>query len=381
MKKILLVCLLALWSVSARAEAPVFSNVTPVDTAAQQAVVLDAPTGAVLFAKDADSKMATSSMSKVLSMYLVFESIKKGKLSLDTNVTVSENAWKQQGSRTFLKIGQEVRIEDLIRGVIIQSGNDSAVALAEAVAGTEGSFAGLMNDKAHVLGMTNSHFMNATGLPDPEHYSTARDLAILAYSMMRDFPEYYHYYSETEFTFNGIKQGNRNPLLYRNIGVDGMKTGHTEVAGYGMISSASHEGRRVIVVVNGLPSMQARADESAKLLDWGFREFALYPILKAGEKAADAKVWLGETPTVPVGVEKDLGLTLPRMQHDQLKSEVRVNAETEAPIHKGQVIGQLTVSAPGYQTMQVPLVALSDDAHLGFVASSVAKVKRLFGKE
>jgi len=238
----------------------------------------------------------------------------------------------------------------------------------------------MMNDKARELGMTNSHFMNATGLPDPEHYSTAHDLAVLALAMIETYPEYYHYYSEKEFTFNDIKQGNRNPLLYRNIGVDGMKTGHTEGAGFGLIASAMRDGRRVVMVVNGLTSMQERADEPAKLLDWAFREFAFYPILKVDEKIADAKVWLGQAALVPLGSAQPFGLTLPRVQHDQVKTELRLNGEVEAPIRKGQVLGQVLIAAPGYQTMSVPLVALSDVERLGFFASSIAKVKRMLGK-
>lgn len=382
MKKILLLVCLALVSFSARAQEIVtFPGVSPQETAARHAIVVEGAGGAVLMAKDADVRMPTSSMSKVMTMYLVFEAIKNGKLSLNSEVTVSEAAWKQPGSRTFLKVGQVVKVEDLIRGVIVQSGNDSAVALAEAVAGSEGSFAGAMNEKAREMGLTNSHFMNATGLPDPEHYSTARDLAALARVLIRDFPEFYHYYSEKEFTFNGIKQGNRNPLLYRNVGVDGVKTGHTDDAGFGLISSAVRDGRRVVAVVNGLKNMQARADESAKLLDWAYREFGLYTIVKGGEKAAEAKIWLGKTKTVPVGVAESVILTLPRLQRDRVKAEATVAPETIAPIAKGQALGKVTITAPGYDPIERPLVALEDVKELGFFPRAVAKIKRLLGKE
>ncbi len=384
MKKIWLALILSLvvsFSAYAQEETASLTGVSPLETSAKQAVIVEALTGAVLYAKDAEAKMPTSSMSKVLTMYLVFEAIKGGKLSLDSVVTVSEAAWKQQGSRTFLNVGQQVKVEDLIRGVIVQSGNDAAVALAEAVAGSEGTFAGLMNDKARELGMTSSHFMNATGLPDPEHYSTARDLATLAVALMRDFPEFYHYYSETEFTFNNIKQGNRNPLLYRNIGVDGMKTGHTEDAGYGLISSALREERRVVTIVNGLKSMQERADESAKLLDWAYREFALYKLVTAGEKAGEAKVWLGQNKAVSVAPAQTISLTLPRALRGQVKTEASVAAETEAPIVKGQVLGKLTLIAPGHAPKEIPLIAMEDVQKLGFFERTVLKIKRMLGKE
>jgi D-alanyl-D-alanine carboxypeptidase (penicillin-binding protein 5/6) len=257
------------------------ASVAPLETTAKQAIIVDATTGDVLFNKDSDVKMPTTSMSKVMTMYLVFDALKKKKLELDNAAIISPTARKQEGSRMFVNEGETVKVEDLVRGVIIQSGNDAAVALAEAVAGSESTFAGLMNAKAKELGMTNSNFVNATGLPDPNHYSTAKDLATLAQALIRDFPEYYHYYSETEFTYNKIKQGNRNPLLYRNMGVDGMKTGHTEDAGYGLIASALRDGRRVISVANGLKTMQERADESAKMIEWAYREYGVYNFVNA----------------------------------------------------------------------------------------------------
>ena len=256
MKSFGLALVLSLFFVSGAWAQVADGGLSPLETLAKQAIVIEGKIGSVLYEKEADASMPTSSMSKVLTMYLVFEAIKDGKLTLETPVTISEAAWRQTGSRTFMDLGESTKVEDLIRGVIIQSGNDAAVALAEAVAGSESSFASLMNEKAQKLGMTHSHFVNATGLPDPQHYSTARDLAILAQALMRDFPEHYHYYSETEFTYHNIRQGNRNPLLYRNIGVDGMKTGHTDAAGYGLIATALRDGRRIVAVVNGLTSMQ-----------------------------------------------------------------------------------------------------------------------------
>ena len=381
MKKILLALVFAFLTLPAFAQVTA-GGVAPVDTLAKQAIVVEASTGSVLYAKDADSQMPTSSMSKVLTMYLVFEAIKNGKLTLDQTVTISDAAWRQTGSRMFVSIGSQVKVEDLIRGVIIQSGNDAAVALAEAVAGTEASFAELMNAKAKELGMANSHFKNATGMPDPEHYSTARDLATLAMSLMRDYPQHYHYYGETEFTYNNIKQGNRNPLLYRNMGVDGMKTGHTDIAGYGLIASALRENRRIVTVVNGLSSMQERADEPAKLIEWAYREYGLYTLVEKDKVMGEAKVWLGEAKTVPVIADKSVMMSLPRAAKESVKIEASVtNAETPAPIQKGQVLGKAIISGDGFASVEVPLIAADDVKQLGLFARTIAKIKRSLGRE
>lgn len=355
--------------------------VAPLETLAKQAIVVDATTGDVLFEKEADAKMPTSSMSKIMTMYLVFEAIKDQKIALDNSVIISHAARMQDGSRMFVNEGQEVKIEDLVRGVIVQSGNDAAVALAEAVAGSETSFAELMNTKAATLGMTNSHFVNATGLPDPNHYSTARDLALLAQTLIKNFPDYYHYYSETEFTYNNIKQGNRNPLLYRNMNVDGMKTGHTEDAGYGLIASAMRDGRRVITVANGLKTMQERADESAKMVEWAYREYGVFTFVNAEQVAGEAKVWLGKAQTVKVAPAKSVTLCLPRTEKDNVKVNLTVNNETTAPIARGQIIGKLTVTMPDKPSIEIDLVTVEEVAKLGFFEALFAKAKRALGKE
>jgi serine-type D-Ala-D-Ala carboxypeptidase (penicillin-binding protein 5/6) len=355
-------------------------TLAPVETAARQAFLIDASTGTPLFAKDADTAMPTSSMSKMLTMYLVFEAIKSGKLKLDDTLPASEHAWKQEGSRMFLNVGQRARVGDLIRGVVVQSGNDAAVVLAEGLAGSEESFAEMMNDKARDLGMANSHFVNATGMPDPQHYSTARDLATLALALIHDFPEDYHYFSELEFTYNNIKQGNRNPLLYRAMNVDGLKTGHTDIGGYGLTASSLRNGRRMVLVLNGLADMQARADESAKLLDWGYREFGLYPIAKAGETVAEAKIWLGRQASVPLVVPADFALTLPRSARAGLKAEAVFDEPVAAPVEKGQEIGRLFVTAPGAEPKDVLLVAGTSVARLGFFARISAKLHLLLHK-
>ena len=352
----------------------------PFTTVAKQAFLLDTSTSTVLYAKDADTPMPTSSMSKMMTIYMVFEAIKDGKLTLDTMLPVSEYAWKQEGSRMFLNVGQSARVEDLIRGVVIQSGNDAAVVFAEALgSGSEQAFADMMNEKAKKLGMANSHFMNATGLPDPNHYSTARDLATLAQSLMRDFPQHYHYFSELEFTYNGIKQGNRNPLLYRNMNVDGLKTGHTDVGGFGMTGSAIRNARRLVFVINGLGDMQQRADESAHLLDWGYREFGLYTIVKAGDVVGDVPVWLGTAATVSAVPAQSVEFTLPRSARAGLKAMVQFDAPIQAPVAVGQKIGKLVVTAPGQEPHEFDLVAKESVERLGLVARMGVKLHSLFG--
>jgi D-alanyl-D-alanine carboxypeptidase (penicillin-binding protein 5/6) len=375
LKSALLFSSVALLATTAHAQ-----TVAPLDLAARQAFLIDAATGATLYAKDAESQMPTSSMSKMMTIYVVFDAIKNGKLHLEDKLPVSEHAWKQEGSRMFLNVGEQAKVEDLIRGVIVQSGNDAAVTLAEGLAsGSESAFADMMNAKAKELGMNNSHFMNATGLPDPQHYSTAHDLAILAMALQHDFPERYHYFSELNFTYNGISQGNRNPLLYRNMNVDGLKTGHTDIGGFGLTASAVRDGRRVFMVLNGMDDMQARADESAKLLDYGYREFGDYPIAKAGDVMASPTVWLGLQPKVEIVAAQDVILTLPRSARSGLKATVTFDQPVAAPIKKGQQIGVLTVTAPGTADKAIPLIAAQDVAQAGFFSRLFTKVGLMFG--
>lgn len=348
-------------------------------SSARQAVLLDVNTNTILFAKQAEDRMPTSSMSKMMTMYLVFEALKNGKLKLDGETTISERAWRMEGSRMYAPLGSSVKIEDLIRGVIVQSGNDASVALAEAVAGTEDGFAARMNAKAKELGLSNSHFVNATGMPHVEHYSTPLDLARLGVALQRDFPEYYHYYSEKEFTYNKIKQGNRNPLLYRNMGVDGIKTGHTEAAGFGLTASAVRDGRRLVLVVNGLKDMQERADEPARLLEYGFHEFSPYKLLQAGQPATMVRTWLGEAESVGAAPEHDVLLTLPISARSGLKVALEYHEPVLAPVSKGQVLGKAVITAPGMEVMEVPLLAQQTVPKLGFFASLMAKLHLLFG--
>src|SRR5579863_5929696 len=272
------------------------ADVPTIDTAAQTGIVIDFNTGAVLFDKNADQRIQPASLSKMMTAYVVYSNLKSGRLKLDDTLPVSQKAWakhKSDESNMFVPLGAQVKVEDLIRGMIIQSGNDACVVLAEGLAGSEQAFVDQMNETAQKLGLNGSHFANVDGLPDKNEYVTARDLAKLARAIIQDFPEYYHYDSEKDFTYNGIKQGNRNPLLYKDLGVDGMKTGHTSEAGYGITVTAIRNGRRVVEVLSGMSSMKERSQESEKLLEWAYREWADYKLVKAGDPIDDAPVWLG----------------------------------------------------------------------------------------
>lgn len=358
---------------------PLSVHAASIETSAKQAIVIDNATGTVLLAKNADDKMPTSSMSKVITIYLVFEAIKNGGLSLKDDLPVSEKAWRMGGSKMFVEVDKRVNVEDLVRGVIVQSGNDATVVLAEGIAGSESAFADMLNAKAAELGMENSNFVNASGWPDPEHYSTARDLSILATALIKDFPEHYGYYAEKEFTFNNIKQANRNPLLYRNIGADGIKTGHTEAAGYGLIGSGEENGRRVTIVVNGLEDERARAEESAKLLEWGLKRFENKTLVKAGETIAEADVAMGKTQAVPLTVQEDLFLTLPKIAGADMKVEVKYEGPLVAPVSQGQEVGTVEITIPGMETITAPVYTAAPVEGLGLVSKTMAKAKQFIG--
>jgi len=352
----------------------------PIETTAKQAIIIDVNTGAVLLDKNADQRMPPSSMSKLMTAYLTFERLKDGSLRLTDSLPVSQKAWSTQGSKTFVDVGSQVKVEDMIRGMIIQSGNDACIVLAEGIANSEDQFAQLANKKAKQLGLTGSHFANATGLPDPDHYSTARDLSILATHLIQDFPEDFHYYSELNFTFHGITQGNRNPLLYRGIGADGMKTGHTDAGGYGLIGTIKRGDRRLLLVANGMSSMKERSEESERLLEWAFREYDSYPLFKAGEKVVDAGVWLGTANVVPLLAKDNLGVTLSRRARRDMKVTAVYNEPLPAPIKAGDVVGKVLVTAPGLQTLETPLIAGADVPKLGFMSRiGVALNQKLFG--
>ncbi|NQU56321.1 MAG: D-alanyl-D-alanine carboxypeptidase [Rhodospirillales bacterium] len=351
-----------------------------VETLAKEVVLLDADTGTILFEKNADVPMAPASMSKLMTIYMIFERLRDGRLSLDDTFSVSENAWRKGGAKSgsstmFLVPGKRVRIEDLIRGIIVQSGNDACIVIAEGISGSEEAFADEMNERARQIGLTASTFKNSTGWPDPEHRMSPKDLAILAKLMIEQFPEYYHYFSEKSFVFNGIKQNNRNPLIYKDMGVDGLKTGHTQDSGYGLTASATRGERRLVLVVNGLSSKKERSREPERLLEWGFREFGNYVLLGAGEIVEEAPVWLGTEATVALMIENELKLTLHKKARREMKVTVNYQGPIPAPVKKGDILATLSVNAPGETTVEVPLVAAADVEQLGLIGRLMAAFK------
>jgi serine-type D-Ala-D-Ala carboxypeptidase (penicillin-binding protein 5/6) len=337
--------------------APPEQNAGPIDTQATHAFIIESDTGTVLLDKNAEDRMPPASMSKVMTAYLVFDYLKQGRAKLDDELPVSEHAWRTGGSKMFVPLGGRIKIEDLVRGMVIQSGNDACVVLAEGLAGSEEAFVDQMNQKAKEIGLTNSHFADVNGLPNPDHYMSARDLATLALRTINDFPEYYKMYGEKEFKYNNINQGNRNPLLYKDLGADGLKTGHTDEAGYSLLASAVRGDRRIILVLGGLPTMKARAQESERLLEWAFREYNNYKLFSAGDKVDDADVWLGAEGKVPMTVDKDLVVTLPRKSRKDMKVTVSYDRPVPAPIKKGDQIGKIVVTAPDVPPAETPLYA------------------------
>jgi D-alanyl-D-alanine carboxypeptidase (penicillin-binding protein 5/6) len=360
--------------------APAFAQT--IETQARQAYIVDMKTGTVLFEKNADEVMPPSSMSKMMTVHMLFEKLQKGEVKLTDEFPVSEKSWRIQGSKMFVPLGSRVKVEDLIRGIVIQSGNDACIVVAEALAGSEEAFAEQMTKKGRELGLTKTVFKNASGWPHPEHVTTARELAIIARHTIEQFPEYYKYYAELNYTFNGIKQGNRNPLLYKPLGADGLKTGHTEAAGYGLTASVKRGERRIIMVVNGLPSMKARASETETLIDWAFREWENYSLFKNGETVQQAGVWLGDAKNVALQAGQDLEVTLPRRARQGMKVTAVFQEPIPAPIQKGQTVGKLVVAAPGVQTRELPLIAGDAVGQLGPAGRIGAAVSYLlFGQQ
>ena len=366
-------CLIIAWAASAPPAAAI-------EVVARQAILMDMATGAVLFEKNADEPAPPASMSKMMTAYMVFERLLDGRLSLDDTFLVSETAWRKGGAKSgsstmFLDPGKRVRVEDLLRGIIVQSGNDASIVIAEGLSGSEQAFAEEMTQRGRQLGLTNSVFKNATGWPDPGHVMSARDLAILARRTIEDFPEFYHYYAERNFTYNGIRQINRNPLLYKDMGADGLKTGHTTESGYGLTGTVKRGDRRLILVVNGLPTKKARSREPKRLFEWGFREFQNYALLKAGDVVADANVWLGKEATVPLVIDKDLMITLARKARPKMKVKAVFEGPIPAPVAMGTEIARLIVTVPGEETVQVPLVAGAEVERLGLLGRLGAALK------
>ncbi len=375
--KLFLSALTLMFAGSAFAALPVPTPAAP-QLGAPSYILVDFHSGQELAGKNADERMEPASLTKLMTVYAVLHELNAGRLSLDDQVTVSEKAWRAEGSRMFIEVGTKVSVEKLLRGVIIQSGNDASIALAEHIAGSEGTFAQLMNQYAQTLGMTGTHFMNATGLPHPEHFSTARDLAKLAAAIIREFPEHYSLYSEKQFTYNGITQYNRNKLLWRDPSVDGLKTGHTQSAGYGLITSAQRENMRLISVVMGTKGEDDRAQQSQALLNYGFRFFETHRLYAAGTALAEPRVWKGVTEYLPLGLSRDLYVTIPRNQYEQLDASMSVDGMITAPLQPGVELGRVIVRLGDTVVSEAPLVSLSAMEEGGLWRKLVDEVLLMF---
>ena len=354
---------------------PAQTPIGPLEIAAKQAIILDYTTGAILLDKDGDTSMTPSSMTKLMTAYITYSQLKSGKLTLDQTLPVSERAWRMGGSRMFLDLNSQVRVEDLIRGMIVASGNDASVVLAEGIAGTEDAFADMMNEKAKQLGLDKSHFRNSTGWPDTDHRMSALDIAKLARRLIQDFPEYYKYDSEKVFKYNKIEQQNRNPLVQKGT-ADGLKTGHTNDGGFGLVASGQRGSRRIILVINGLPSMRARAEEGERLLEWAFNEFEDITLFTAGDVVQTVPVWLGTSPTVPLVGGRDVIVTMPRGWRDRAKIQVMYDSPVRAPVVRGTQLGRLVTSGQGVPALDVPLLAGADVPLLGLPGRAMAVVSR-----
>ncbi len=363
------------------------SSAQAIETKAKNLILMDYDTGQYLYTKDAQKMIPPASMSKLMTVYIIFSKLKDGSLSEDDVFTVSENAWRKGGaasgsSTMFLNVKEKVRVGDLIQGIIIQSGNDACIVAAENIAGSEEDFAHLMNATAKKLGMNNSSFANATGWPHPDQRMSVEDLAKLARVIIKEFPEYYHIFSERNYTHNNIKQGNRNPLLYSMPEADGLKTGHTEEAGFCLTGSAKRGDRRLISVMSGLSSNKERSEEAEKIMNWGFREFDNYKVLKQGQKVAEIPVWFGEDKTVDLLVNQDVLKTIKKSKASKVKMTAVYNKPVKAPIAQGDKLGVVRVEVPGQETFEVDLIANKDIKKIGWFGRIIENIKYLlFGAE
>ncbi len=354
-----LIFFLALFSLLNSANAATKILIPPAPSvAASSYILIDFNSGKVIGEKNADKRLAPASLTKIMTVYVIFRELKSGHLTLDEKVTISKKAWQTPGSRMFVEVNKQVAIEDLLQGVIIQSGNDASVALAEHVAGDESTFAAMMNQHAERLGMLDSNFENSMGLPSPNHYTTARDLAKLTTAVISEFPEYYKWDSKKEFTYNKITQPNRNKLLWRDKSVDGVKTGYTEEAGYCMVASAQRDEMRLISVVMGTSSENARANESQSLLNYGFRFFETHKLYEGHEALTESRIWKGDIKKLPMGLGEDLYVTVPRRHYNDLKAEIKIDKKITAPVKEGEVLGLVNVSIAGDVVVNKPLLAL-----------------------
>lgn len=348
----------------------------PPQIGANSFLLMDFSSNRIIAEQAADEPVEPASLTKLMTAYAVFKALEQGQININDQVRVSEKAWRTQGSRMFIEVDTSVSVEDLIRGMIIQSGNDASVALAEHVAGSEETFVGLMNQYAAMLGMSGTHFQNPTGLPGDNHLMTARDVAVLAQAIIQEFPEYYGFYSEREFTYNGIRQHNRNSLLWRDQSVDGLKTGHTDAAGYCLVTSAERDGMRLVSVVLGTSSPEARAEASQALLGYGFRFFETHRLYASGEEIETARVWKGEPQMASLGLTEDLYVTIPRGQYDSLSAVMDLSTELVAPLTSDTAVGAVRVTLAGEPVSDVPLVVLDEVAQAGFLARVKDEITR-----
>lgn len=353
------------------------------DTNAGTAWVYDVATGTVLMEKNADQPVPPASMSKLMTTYMLFEALREGRVEMDTRLPVSTKARQMGGSTMFLNEQDRPTVEELIKGIIVLSGNDACVVVAEGLAGTEEAFARQMTEKGKEMGLTNSVFANASGWPNPRHRMSARDLGILALHLIRDFPELYKNFALTEFPFDNrapANRFNRNPLLKLGIGADGLKTGHTEEAGYGLVGSAVQDGRRVIFAITGLPSDTARAEEAERIVNWAFRQFTMETLVPAGETVVQVPVWLGTASHVGLTTKEGANVLIPAGARDQIKVEAVYNSPIPAPVAKGDQLGTLVVTVPGAKDAVTPLLAAQDVPEAGFMGRMKGAVMRLGGK-
>ena len=350
----------------------------PPELNASSYLLIDFDSGATLAEKDADKPVDPASITKLMTAYLIDKAIADGSIAADDLVTISEKAWRMEGSKMFVEVGKQVSVEDLLKGLIIQSGNDASVALAEHLGGSEDAFVGYMNHQARVLGMSNTNFTNSTGWPDENHYSTARDIAILTRAVIRDFPQSYRLYKEREYTFNDIRQFNRNRLLWRDDSVDGVKTGHTEAAGYCLVASAMREDMRLISVVLGSDSDKARTQSSQALLNYGFRFFETHRLYTADEVLNRARIWYGDQQEISMGVGRDIHITIPRGRYRDLQASMEVDAEISAPVVRGQQLGLVNIRLDDELLLSEDLVAMQDVDEGSLIDQAMDRIKLMF---
>jgi len=350
----------------------------PPQIAGSSYVLMEPKSGHVIMENNSSERLPPASLTKMMTAYIVERELDEGRIAMGDMVPISVTAWQTGGSRTFVREGTSVSVEDLLRGVVIQSGNDASVALAEFVAGSEGAFVDIMNQQAELLGMTNTNFENATGLPSPNHYSTAQDMALLAQATINDYPETYPIYAEKQFTFNNIRQPNRNSLLWRDNSVDGLKTGHTEEAGYCLVASAERDNTRFIAVVMGARSAESRSQEVQKMLNYGFRYYQSERLFSAGQELIQSPVWGGTANTLSVGVREDVYVTISRGARNQLESVIDLDSVVKAPVSAGDELGRIKVSFEGEVLVDQPVLALVDVPEGGFFKRIWDAVKLFF---